>query len=166
MRLVLQHRREVLDRLGGSVGLHQQVGEVEPRLPVVGPELEEATIRRLRAREVAAAYPTFDEALDAFMQHCSQRIGDAYFRTPRNTIREFIHLLAVLEQNADTAWTDLIPKITVEDERNPDFDPLPEDAEDGEQPERSLTDQAPATESDKTSKEADSGDDELASFRF
>ena len=29
-----------------------------------------------------------DEGLHAFMQHCSQRIGEAYFRTPRNTIKE------------------------------------------------------------------------------
>ncbi|MCM1982630.1 ATP-binding protein [Lyngbya confervoides] len=34
-----------------------------------------------------------------FMAHCSQRIGDAYFRTPRNTIMAFINLLAILQQN-------------------------------------------------------------------
>ncbi len=35
------------------------------------------------------AYLVPDEALHAFMKHCSNRIGDAYFRTPRNTIRAF-----------------------------------------------------------------------------
>jgi len=40
-----------------------------------------------------------DTALPAFMEHCHKRIGEAYFRTPRNTITAFINLLAVLEQN-------------------------------------------------------------------
>ncbi|MBI3043995.1 MAG: ATP-binding protein [Betaproteobacteria bacterium] len=49
-----------------------------------------------------------DEALPAFMGHCSKRIGDAYFRTPRNTITAFVHLLSVLEQNSSAKWTDLL----------------------------------------------------------
>jgi hypothetical protein len=52
-----------------------------------------------------------DEALAAFMSHCSDRIGEAYFRTPRNTVTAFVDLLAVLEQNPGIAWTDLIEKI-------------------------------------------------------
>ena len=40
-----------------------------------------------------------DEALEAFMFHCEERIGEAYFRTPRTTIRQFVHLLSVIEQN-------------------------------------------------------------------
>lgn len=34
-----------------------------------------------------------DEALSAFLEHCSKNIGDAYFRTPRNTIKAFVDLL-------------------------------------------------------------------------
>ena len=57
-----------------------------------------------RLRHVAAggnpeAYLVPDQALTAFMAHCSSRIGDDYFRTPRTTIKEFVNLLAVLEQN-------------------------------------------------------------------
>jgi hypothetical protein len=33
------------------------------------------------------------------MQHCFQKVGEAYFCTPRNMITTFINLLAVLEQN-------------------------------------------------------------------
>jgi hypothetical protein len=54
-----------------------------------------------------------DEALPAFMQHCGERIGEAYFRTPRNTIRTFIHLLAVVEQNPGTDWRSLISAVEV-----------------------------------------------------
>jgi len=52
-----------------------------------------------------------DEALEAFMTHCSERIGEAYFRTPRNTVTAFVNLLAVLEQNANVEWHDLIQRV-------------------------------------------------------
>ncbi|WP_186394102.1 ATP-binding protein [Stappia sp. TSB10GB4] len=52
-----------------------------------------------------------DEALTAFMAHCSQRIGEAYFRTPRSTIKAFVQLLAVLDQNPGTDWRSLLGDI-------------------------------------------------------
>ena len=52
--------------------------------------------------------PIPDEALTTFMTHCSSRIGDAYFRTPRNTVREFVNMLSVLEQNPGTDWRALV----------------------------------------------------------
>lgn len=55
-----------------------------------------------------------DEALAAFMAHCSKKVGDAYFRTPRNTIKAFLDLLAVLEQNPGTEWTTLIEQVDVQ----------------------------------------------------
>jgi len=54
-----------------------------------------------------------DDALTSFMQHCSQRIGDAYFRTPRNTVKAFVNLLSVLEQNPGVGWTDLIEDVAI-----------------------------------------------------
>ena len=60
-----------------------------------------------------------DEALEAFMHHCSSRIGDAYFRTPRSTIREFINLLAVIEQNPNTAWESLIGGVQITRDTDP-----------------------------------------------
>ena len=54
-----------------------------------------------------------DEALTGFMTHCSQRIGEAYFRTPRNTVTAFVNMLAVLEQNPGTDWQDLIGGVDV-----------------------------------------------------
>ena len=58
-------------------------------------------------------YPLPDEGLAAFMAHCHQRVGEAYFRTPRTTITAFINLLAVLQQNAGTEWTSLIGEVTI-----------------------------------------------------
>ena len=62
-----------------------------------------------------------DEALKSFLNHCSQKIGDAYFRTPRNTIKAFVDMLAVLEQNPDINWQDLVDKIDVEEDRVSDM---------------------------------------------
>jgi hypothetical protein len=57
-----------------------------------------------------------DEALQAFMEHCSQRIGTAYFQTPRTSIKAFVDLLSILEQHSDTKWTDLISQIDIQED--------------------------------------------------
>jgi len=57
-----------------------------------------------------------DEALQAFMEHCSQRIGTAYFQTPRTSIKAFVDLLSLLEQHSDTKWTDLISQIDIQED--------------------------------------------------
>ncbi len=62
-----------------------------------------------------------DEALEAFLKHCSQKVGDAYFRTPRNTIKAFVDMLAVLEQHPDIAWHQLIEKADVQSEQASDM---------------------------------------------
>jgi hypothetical protein len=74
------------------------------------------------------AYRLQPDALHAYMSHCSNRIGDAYFRTPRNTIRSFLDLLAVLEQNPEQQWDQIIDAIPVQRETNPDLEPLPENS--------------------------------------
>lgn len=60
-----------------------------------------------------ANYLLPDEALPAFMTHCRKQIGDAYFRTPRNTIKGFIDLLAVLDQNTKADWRTLLNYVEV-----------------------------------------------------
>jgi P-loop Domain of unknown function (DUF2791) len=54
-----------------------------------------------------------DQGIFSFMEHCSKRIGDTYFRTPRTTITAFVNLLAVLEQNPNAAWQDLLGGIEI-----------------------------------------------------
>ena len=58
-----------------------------------------------------------DEALTPFMEHCSKRIGESFFRTPRTTITAFINLLAVLEQNPTANWQDLLGVLEVMPDR-------------------------------------------------
>jgi hypothetical protein len=70
-----------------------------------------------------------DDGLKAFMDHCSVKIGDAYFRTPRNTITAFVNMMAVLEQNKQVKWNDLISGVSLRTESNPDLAPLFDDGE-------------------------------------
>ncbi|MFU2319161.1 ATP-binding protein [Rahnella sp. PCH160] len=80
-----------------------------------------------------------DEALTAFLRHCSSAIGDAYFRTPRNTIKAFLDMLAVLEQNPSMQWSQLVTAVEIKEDKPSDMD---------------------------ITVDSDDGDDELADFRL
>jgi hypothetical protein len=71
-------------------------------------------IRAVFACGNAADFLVPDEALTAFMEHCNKRIGEAYFRTPRNTIKAFVQLLRVLEQNPEVDWRSLLGDVVLE----------------------------------------------------
>jgi hypothetical protein len=71
-------------------------------------------IRHVYAAGDTARYLLPDSAIVSFMEHCANRIGDSFFRTPRTTITSFINLLAILEQNPGTDWTSLIEEVRVE----------------------------------------------------
>lgn len=73
-------------------------------------------------QDEASALP--DEALEAFMSHCSDRIGEAYFRTPRNTVTAFVNLISVLQQNENTAWHQLIEALEVAPDQADDISDL------------------------------------------
>ncbi len=114
-------------------------------------------IRNVYAAGDPAAYLLPDEALTTFMTHCSQRVGEAYFRTPRTTITAFVNLLAVLEQNPTVSWRDLIGDVEVVLETNPDLTPVPDEAIAG----------APESQPPRPGEgTAPSGDDDLASFKL
>ena len=86
-----------------------------------------------------------DEALTAFMAHCSQRIGDAYFRTPRNTVTAFVNMLSVIEQNPGTSWQDLVGGVEVKPDGGEDLSDIVAGG---------------------ASESGQEGDDDLASFRL
>ena len=77
-------------------------------------------IRHVFASGDPAQYLLPDEGIQGFMLHCSQRIGEAYFRTPRNTVKAFIDLLSVLDQNKQVSWKDLVVQVKIGAESNPD----------------------------------------------
>ncbi len=101
-------------------------------------------LRHVWAGGDPAGYLVPDNAIEAFMAHCASRIGDAYFRTPRTTIRTFLDLLAVLDQHQDVDWRTLVDTAQIEEDRDPDLAAL----------------------DDENLPAAGASDDELTSFRL
>ena len=98
-----------------------------------------------------------DEDLKAFLEHCSKNIGDAYFRTPRNTIKAFVDLLSIVEQNPDLSWQSLIGNIKIDSETDNSLVTIADDDK--------LTETVIKKEDDNSSKSDDNADDdELTSF--
>lgn len=79
-------------------------------------------IRHVYAEGDSTRYLVPDESLHQFLQHCRQTIGEAYFRTPRNTIKAFLDMLAVLEQNPHLQWQDLIGQTQIAEDKPSDMD--------------------------------------------
>lgn len=84
-------------------------------------------LRHLYAGGDESTYLVPDEALHAFMAHCERRIGSAYFKTPRTTITSFLNFLSILEQNPEIEWSDLIERIEIIADTNPDLTPIDTD---------------------------------------
>lgn len=117
-----------------------------PTLHLANLSPEELLVLLRNLRHVFASgdqgkYLVPDDALTAFLAHCSQRIGDAYFRTPRNTIKAFVDLLAVLEQSPEIQWSQLVSQVHVAAENNRDMPELtiPDDGDDGDDGDDNLT---------------------------
>jgi len=117
------HSRLAENTFARSVGVVDYSG---PTLHLANLVPEELLILLHNLRHVFASgnpekYLLPDDALMAFLAHCSNKIGDAYFRTPRNTIKAFVDLLAILEQNPSLQWTQLIEQVHVTEEQQTDM---------------------------------------------
>lgn len=68
-------------------------------------------VRRVHARgdETKSVLP--EEAIVKYLEDCQRRMGAAYFQTPRDTVKDFVGLLSVLEQNPEARWHDLLGQI-------------------------------------------------------
>lgn len=76
-------------------------------------------LRNVFAGGDVSKYLVSDDVLVAYLSHCANKIGDSYFRTPRNTIKGFLDLLSMLAQYPNLKWSDMIEKIEV----NRDIEP-------------------------------------------
>lgn len=88
-----------------------------------------SNIRRVMQGE-SSTFP--NAGLTAFMTHCSDRIGDAYFRTPRNTVTAFVNLLSVLEQNPGVDWRELVGSVDIPADRGDDMSEISDAGTDDE----------------------------------
>ena len=116
-------------RLAGNT-FAKQAGVIDyssPALHLASLTPEELFILLKNLRHVFASgeeslYLVPDKSLKAFLVHCSQTIGDAYFRTPRNTIKAFLDMLAVIDQNPSISWDSLIKNVDIAEEKPSDVE--------------------------------------------
>lgn len=90
-----------------------------------------SNLRRVHATDDPAKFMISDDGIAAFLEHCHNRIGAAYFQTPRETIKSFIGLLRVLEQNPGKTWQELLTPDAVPDkaEEDPMSKAVPDEAD-------------------------------------
>jgi len=88
-----------------------------------------SNIRNVQALGDPAKNLLPDEGIAKFLEHCHGRIGAAYFQTPRETVKAFVGLLLVLEQNPDRAWAELLTSEVAPSavETDPNAEPVPEE---------------------------------------
>ena len=60
-----------------------------------------------------------DEALVAFLRHSEERLGEGSFRTPRTSIKAFLDMLAIMDQNPHADWKALIAGTSLTQDRPP-----------------------------------------------
>jgi len=110
-------------------------------------------IRHVFAQGNIDKYLIPDDGVKSFMEFCSKKVGDAYFRTPRTTIRSFIDFLSVLDQGNDIQWQRLLGDVKVEADVNPD-NLLP------------MFDSTSASPKEPSGNDSPRNDDDLTSFKL
>jgi hypothetical protein len=68
-------------------------------------------VRRVHSGGDETKHAITDEGIEAYQHSCEQRLGAAYYQTPRDTIKDFIGLLNVIRQNPGADWQALIGQI-------------------------------------------------------
>jgi hypothetical protein len=109
-------------------------------------------LRHVQASGDPTAYLVPDEGIKSFMEHCFKKVGEAYFRTPRSSIKAFLDLLAVLEQNPGSKWQEVLGTVALTEDANPDLAPLEDDIAEGQPRQANL--------------EKGGDDNDLASFKL
>lgn len=108
--------------LAAAAGL-QDYDSTVLRLPNLTREELHVLLRNLM--RVWGADAPDEELIEAYMGHCFERVGECYFRTPRGTIKGFLDLLSLLEQNPGASWRDILPTVSVDVDTEPsDLAPL------------------------------------------
>ena len=65
-----------------------------------------ANIRNVHCGDEVAEQSIPDDGIVAYLQECNARMGAAYFQTPRDTVKDFVGLLNMLEQDSSRSWQD------------------------------------------------------------
>lgn len=65
-------------------------------------------IRHVHAGGDHAQYAIPDEGIVGYLKDCNERMGAAYFQTPRDTVKDFVSLLNMLAQDKSLEWKTLL----------------------------------------------------------
>jgi hypothetical protein len=71
-----------------------------------------------------------NEGIEMYLKSCRDRMGAAYFQTPRETVKDFVGLLNVLSQNPGADYQSLVGQIKTTQPQTQDEavkNPTPED---------------------------------------
>ena len=71
-------------------------------------------LRHVFALEDSSKYLVDDEGLRAFMDQSSKQLGADFFMTPRDSVKAFVGLLSVLDQNPGTTWRTMLADTKIE----------------------------------------------------
>lgn len=107
-------------------------------------------VRRVHARGEESRFVLPDEAIVRYLDDCQRRMGAAYYQTPRDTVKDFVGLLNVMEQNPAAKWEQVLGQITTTKVQTQDPAVLA----------------AVQAGDDSTDPEAESSGDDLASFKL
>jgi len=57
-----------------------------------------------------AKYLIPDEGIVQYLSDCNARMGAAYFQTPRDTVKDFVNLLNMVDQDPAKDWQGLVQR--------------------------------------------------------
>jgi ribosomal protein L17 len=76
-------------------------------------------VRHIYAMENRERYLVPDVAIEKFLQWSAEKLGSDEFVTPRNIVKSFIDLLAIIEQNPGTTWESCLSHVGIQKDLAP-----------------------------------------------
>jgi hypothetical protein len=119
------------DNAFATMGLKDFSGPVI-RLQNLSPEDLYVLLRNVRnvfAQGEPAKFLIDDEGIKQFMSHCSSKLGADFFLTPRDSVKAFVGMLSVIEQNPATSWKALLTHSVIDRSVDPEAGPPDPDHE-------------------------------------
>lgn len=65
-------------------------------------------LRHIHAGGDSTKYLIPDDGIASYLRDCNERMGAAYFQTPRDTVKDFVNLLNILDQDRSLTWQSLM----------------------------------------------------------
>ena len=120
------------DNVFAATGLKDYSGPVI-RLQNLSPEdlfVLLHNIRHVLALGDPARYLIDEDGMKQFMNHCGSTLGADFYLTPRDSVKAFVGLLSVMEQNPEARWQSLLPQTVIHRSGDPEAGPpVPDDVE-------------------------------------